>query len=156
MVGVTRSVTQKNAGGRMMMHRTHLTLAVLATAVCSSPAVAWGNEGHQAIALIARHYIDQSPAVAAKMDSILAGKNDPDIGNDFALLSSHAARAVHHERDADGSILAAEEGDIATPSVVVHDEAFTRQARDESSLVVCDADGHDDEIGRRRSETGRL
>jgi hypothetical protein len=64
---------------------------IAAGSTCSS-ALAWGNQGHQAIALIARHYIDQSPTLAAKIDSILAGQNDPDVGSNFDVLATWADR----------------------------------------------------------------
>jgi hypothetical protein len=60
-------------------------------AVCS-PAFAWGNEGHETIALIARHYIQQTPGLAAKVDALLAGPNDPEVQDGFAGLGTWADR----------------------------------------------------------------
>lgn len=84
------------------MNRVHAILAIITATSISSQAFAWGNEGHQTIALIARHYIDQSPALAAKIDAILATPpaNDPDIGNDFDLLATWADR--YRESDPPG------------------------------------------------------
>jgi hypothetical protein len=73
-----------------MMKALHLAAGGAAITLGCSQAAAWGNEGHETIALIARHYIDQSPALAAKMDSILAGARDPDVGPGFAVLGTWA------------------------------------------------------------------
>jgi len=65
-----------------------LLASVCATAMSieAAPAAAWGNDGHRAIALIARKYIDQNATVAGKVDAILAGQLDPSLppGSDFA------------------------------------------------------------------------
>ncbi len=52
-------------------------LALAAACLSSSPALAWGNDGHRIIALIARHYIDKDPVLAGKIDALLAGPTDP-------------------------------------------------------------------------------
>ena len=84
------------------MNRALAILVVAAAINSNSQALAWGNEGHQTITLIVRHYIDQSPAVAAKMDSILSSppSNDPDIGSDFDVLATWADR--YRESDPPG------------------------------------------------------
>jgi hypothetical protein len=74
------------------MNRACLFLTSLAVLGTSSQALAWGNDGHKTIALVARHYIDQSPALAAKVDAILAGQKDPDVGPGFAVLGTWADR----------------------------------------------------------------
>lgn len=49
-----------------------LATGVLVSLWCSAlPAYAWGDEGHEVVALIAVHYLD--PGVKAKVDSVLAG-----------------------------------------------------------------------------------
>jgi hypothetical protein len=65
-------------------------LAFAAALTSSSEALAWGNEGHETVALIARHYIDQTPGLSAKVDAILSGPKDPDVGPDFATLGTWA------------------------------------------------------------------
>ena len=54
--------------------RAAVTAASIALLLAPSPAFAWGYEGHEIIATIAR--ADLTPAVRAKVDAILAG--DPD------------------------------------------------------------------------------
>ena len=44
---------------------------MLSLCCVTTPAHAWGDEGHEVVALIAQHYLD--PAVAAKVNHILAG-----------------------------------------------------------------------------------
>jgi hypothetical protein len=44
---------------------------ILVLGSISTRAYAWGDEGHEVVALIAKHYLD--PAVATKVNSILAG-----------------------------------------------------------------------------------
>jgi hypothetical protein len=65
-------------------------LAAVLALTCSSPALAWGNDGHKVVVLIARHIIDKNPTLAAKMDAILAGPNDPSVGDEFAALGTWA------------------------------------------------------------------
>ena len=55
-------------------------LAVATTA--PYPAFAWGNEGHEVIALIAEHYLD--PAARAKVVMLLAADTDTLTGHDIA------------------------------------------------------------------------
>ncbi|WP_304190129.1 S1/P1 nuclease [Phenylobacterium aquaticum] len=69
-------------------------MAVAATASCvawSDHALAWGNDGHRVVALIARHYIDQDPNVAKAVDDLLAGPTDPTLpSSSFADLATWA------------------------------------------------------------------
>lgn len=47
-------------------------LGSMVTLSCvTTPAFAWGDEGHEVVGLIAKHYLD--PAVAAKVNTLLAG-----------------------------------------------------------------------------------
>ena len=55
------------------MRIVNLVSAALACFALPAPAMAWGNEGHETIALIARSYL--TPNVRAKVDAILA--SDP-------------------------------------------------------------------------------
>ena len=72
------------------IRRTAFTFAAAAGVAVSSAAFAWGNEGHETIALIARHYVEATPGLAAKVDSLLAGPNDPEVQNGFAGLGTWA------------------------------------------------------------------
>ena len=56
--------------------RTERMVALLVVVICAltiapQPCRAWGDEGHEIIGLIAAHYL--TPAVAQKVDSLLAG-----------------------------------------------------------------------------------
>jgi hypothetical protein len=67
-----------------------LALAI-ATSLCAGEALAWGNDGHRVIALIARHYIDQDPQVAQAVDDLLSGPTDPALPvSTFAELATWA------------------------------------------------------------------
>ena len=76
---------------RKLNRRTLAAFAIIAGAASSSPAFAWGNEGHEAIALIARHYLEATPGLASKVDTLLAtGLNDPVVPDGFAGLGTWA------------------------------------------------------------------
>jgi len=51
-----------------------LSLTLLPLLTLSAPAMAWGYEGHEAIAAIARSLLD--PGVRAQVDAILATDTD--------------------------------------------------------------------------------
>jgi S1/P1 Nuclease len=74
------------------IRRMPFAFAIAAGVTVCSPAFGWGNEGHEAIALIARHYIEQTPGLAAKADALLAGPNDPEVDDGFAGLGTWADR----------------------------------------------------------------
>lgn len=65
---------------------------VALNALWASPALAWGNDGHKVIGLIARHIIDKDPILAAKVDALLAGPDSPAVGSDFATRATWADR----------------------------------------------------------------
>src|SRR5579871_2166490 len=46
---------------------------ILALCCVTTPAYAWGDEGHEIVGLIAQHYL--TPAVTAKVNAILATDN---------------------------------------------------------------------------------
>lgn len=90
--------------------RVRLASGICAASIASfssSPTAAWGNDGHKVVALVARHIIDKNPAVAAKIDALLAGPIVPDVGPGFADLGtwgdayrqSHPATAQWHYID---------------------------------------------------------
>jgi hypothetical protein len=62
-----------------MLRNLAAGLLCAAASLAPAAALAWGNDGHRVIALIARHDIDQDPAVAAKVDALLAGPFDPPL-----------------------------------------------------------------------------
>ena len=70
----------------------HILLAFAAAVGLSvgPPAFAWGDDGHKTIALIARHYIEETPGLAAKVDAALAGANDPEMTGGFPALATWA------------------------------------------------------------------
>lgn len=124
---------------------TVLLLALSAPA----PAYAWGNEGHEAIARIARSYL--TPAARARVDAILASDSDTLTASDIAARAtwadvwrgSHRFTASWHFADIElegGSLDAAcfgfppQEGlaseGAAQDCVVAKIEQFTRELRD--------------------------
>ena len=88
------------ATGARSITRAIGVIAFLTIAAFAGPAHAWGDEGHEIIAVIARHYL--APAVAAKVDAMLS----PDTTN---VLTAHdmASEATWadklREADLDGS-----------------------------------------------------
>ena len=78
-------------------------LALLAAAVAltvSGPAHAWGYEGHEIVALIAR--AELTPAVRAKVDALLAQDQDPLTAHDMAAEATwaDAYRSAGHRETA--------------------------------------------------------
>ena len=63
--------------------RPIVAMLVAIAALVPAPAEAWGNEGHETVALIARSYL--TPDVRAKVDALLASDPDaltaPDMGS---------------------------------------------------------------------------
>jgi hypothetical protein len=75
-----------------------LFACLLAVAVTAPhPAFAWGDEGHEVIALIAEHYLD--PAARAKMAMLLSADTDTLTGHDIASEATWADRYRDSDRD---------------------------------------------------------
>jgi S1/P1 Nuclease len=74
-----------------------LAAACFFAGLCASgrPAHAWGDEGHEAIALIAEHYL--TPATRARVTLILAGDDSGLVARDIA----HEATWADKYRDSD-------------------------------------------------------
>ncbi len=70
------------------MRRFLLASAALAIMALPAPAFAWGNEGHETIALIARSYL--TPDVRAKVDALLASDPDTLTAPDMASRATWA------------------------------------------------------------------
>jgi len=68
------------------MHR--LSTALFLALCAPVPAYAWGNEGHEAIARIARSYL--TPAARGRVDAILASDNDTLTASDMAARATWA------------------------------------------------------------------
>ncbi len=124
-------------------------IALLLALSAPAPAYAWGNEGHEAIARIARSYL--TPAARAWVDAILASDSDTLTTSDMAARAtwadvwrgSHRFTASWHFADIElegGSLDAAcfgfpprqglaSEGP-AQDCVVAKIEQFTRELRD--------------------------
>lgn len=67
----------------------HRLLTVLPLALSAPvPAYAWGNEGHETIARIARSYL--TPAARARVDAILASDSDTLTASDMAARATWA------------------------------------------------------------------
>ncbi|HKR87002.1 MAG TPA: S1/P1 nuclease [Phenylobacterium sp.] len=67
-----------------------LCVAATAAMVSAGPAWAWGDEGHEIIALIARDHL--APPVRARVDQLLAEDRDPLTAPDMAARSTWADR----------------------------------------------------------------
>jgi hypothetical protein len=62
-------------------------ILLVAAAAVSHPALAWGDGGHEIIALIAEHYLD--PAARAKVATLLAADTDTLTNHDIASEATH-------------------------------------------------------------------
>ena len=88
---------------RMMLHPRSLpgffpAYLLLATVlVAPRPVLAWGDEGHKVIGLIAEHYLD--PAVRAKVATLLAADTDTLAGHDIASEATWADKYRDSDRD---------------------------------------------------------
>ncbi len=67
------------------MLKHHLALILVAGALLPGRALAWDEEGHKIVALIADHYLD--PAVKQKVDAMLAADTDSLTKHDIASES---------------------------------------------------------------------
>ncbi len=93
------------AAARRRLARPARAIAVLALlwSIPVSPALAWGDEGHEIVALVARHYM--RPEVTARVDAMLAS----DAGNALTAhdMASEATWADKvRDADVDGARLA--------------------------------------------------
>jgi hypothetical protein len=61
------------------------------------PALAWGDEGHKIIALIAQHYLD--PAVGSRVATLLAADTDNLTAHDIASEATWADKYRDSDRD---------------------------------------------------------
>jgi hypothetical protein len=71
-----------------------LLLAAVLVALC--PVLAWGDEGHKIIGLIAEHYLD--PAVRANVATLLAADADSLTGHDIASEATCADKYRDSDR----------------------------------------------------------
>jgi hypothetical protein len=72
--------------------------ALLAVALTNPrPAIAWGDEGHKVVALVAEHYLD--PAVRAKVAGLLAADTDTLTDHDISSEATWADKYRDSDRD---------------------------------------------------------
>jgi hypothetical protein len=84
------------AGARAVLARRLAVLSVAALgALSNSPTRAWGDEGHEVIAIIAAH--DLEPKVLEKVEALLQGDGSGLTSRDLA----HEATWADHYRDSD-------------------------------------------------------
>ncbi len=67
------------------------------SALCSLPAFAWGDEGHEVIGLIADHYLE--PAVRRRVQALLAGDESGLTARDIAHEATWADKYRDSDRD---------------------------------------------------------
>ena len=65
--------------------------------VAPRPVLAWGDEGHKVIGIIAEHYLD--PAVRTKVATLLAADTDSLTGHDIASEATWADKYRDSDRD---------------------------------------------------------
>ncbi|HEU0196533.1 MAG TPA: S1/P1 nuclease [Nevskiaceae bacterium] len=76
-------------------------LCVVLIAAMPSTALAWGNEGHQVVALIARHYLH--PAVRERVDALLQTDTSPLVRHNMADEATWADKWREAGGDLDAS-----------------------------------------------------
>jgi S1/P1 Nuclease len=76
-----------------------IATAILALALSTSAALAWGDDGHKVIALMAEHYLTKE--AKAQVDSLLAANTSPLTAHDIASAATWADRwrDVNKRRD---------------------------------------------------------
>ncbi|HEX4352366.1 MAG TPA: S1/P1 nuclease [Polyangiales bacterium] len=72
--------------------------AILCLACTPLPVRAWGDEGHEVVALIAEHYLN--PTVRAKVHALLASDDDKSTAHDLADAATWADKFRDSDRDA--------------------------------------------------------
>ena len=76
-----------------------LLLALAAVPLAPKPALAWGDEGHKVIALVAAHYM--RPEVLARVNALLATDADNQLtGHDIAAEATWADKFRDHVKGA--------------------------------------------------------
>lgn len=78
-------------------HAVLLVALAVGLAVLADPARAWGDEGHQVIALVADHYLQ--PMVRAKVAALLASDTDPLTAHDLPSEATWADRFRDSDRN---------------------------------------------------------
>jgi len=74
--------------GRPVRALTVIVLMLMLAPTFSRPAIAWGDEGHEIIALIAQAHLD--PPVRRKVSALLAADTDPLTAPDIAAAATWA------------------------------------------------------------------
>ena len=86
----------------MMLHSRSLPgffracLLLVAVLVAPRPVLAWGDEGHKVIGIIAEHYLD--PAVRTKVAPLLAADTDTLTDHDIASEATWADKYRDSDR----------------------------------------------------------
>jgi hypothetical protein len=98
---VVRFYPSRRAGVLAMSRLPRLSLVLLPALLVPAPAAAWGYEGHETIAVIARTYL--TPATRARVDAILATDTDTLTKPDMISRATWADawRAAGHRETAD-------------------------------------------------------
>ncbi|HEX4153172.1 MAG TPA: S1/P1 nuclease [Steroidobacteraceae bacterium] len=78
-----------------------MLLGIAAAAWWATPAAAWGEEGHEVIALVAEHYL--TPEVHGRVDALLAGDDSGLCERDIAHEATWAD--AYRDSDRDGTKL---------------------------------------------------
>src|SRR5215475_6072918 len=76
-----------------------LALVLAANLAQPRTALAWGDDGHKTVALVAQHYL--TPAVKRQINTMLAADTDPLTKHDFASEATWADkyRDSNHRKD---------------------------------------------------------
>jgi hypothetical protein len=82
---------------RGVMRTVKSVLAAAVLALVPGSALAWGDEGHKVIALIAEHYLN--PAVDVRVTALLAADTDPLTAHDMASEASWADKYRDSDRN---------------------------------------------------------
>ena len=83
-------------GWRFPKESLFACILLVATAAVPHPALAWGDEGHEIIALVAEHHLD--PAARAKVATLLAADTDTLTEHDVASEATWADKYRDSDR----------------------------------------------------------
>jgi len=81
-----------------LVQRIILTVAIATAGLTTSPmqALAWGDEGHEIVALVALHFLN--PVAKAKVDAMLAADTDDLTAHDIGSEATWADKYREHHR----------------------------------------------------------
>ena len=132
-----------------------LLASIAAIALAPSPAVAWGTEGHQVVALIARHYL--TPKARQRVDAILATDHDTLTAPDMASRATWADAWRREHKETEGwhyADIELTDGDLAKACPVSRPSKTPASAGPSTDCIVTKLEQFSRELGARTTSPG--